>query len=93
MKRYTENLDAYNLYLQGRYFWHKWEPGATWKALDYFQQAIAKDPNYAPAYAGVAYSYQRLLSPMGSGGVAIPQGIDKMRAAACPSPSNAGTRD
>jgi tetratricopeptide (TPR) repeat protein len=82
MKRYTENLDAYNLYLQGRYFWHKWEPGATWKALDYFQQAIAKDPNYAPAYAGVAYSYQRLLSPMGSGGVAIPQGIDKMRAAA-----------
>lgn len=81
-KRYTENLEAYNLYLQGRYFWHKWEPAATWKALDYFQQAIAQDPNYAPAYAGVAYSYQRLLSAMGSGGVAIPQGSEKMRAAA-----------
>jgi len=81
-KRQTENLEAYNLYLKGRYFWDKWQPETTWKALDYFQQAIAKDPKYALAHAGVAYSYQRLLSAQGSGGVPIPDGSDKMRAAA-----------
>jgi serine/threonine-protein kinase len=80
--RYTENLEAYNLYLKGRYFWDKWRPETTWKALDYFQQAVAKDPNYAPAYVGIAYSYRRLLSFEGAGGVPLPDGNDRSRAAA-----------
>ena len=50
----TEDLEAYNLYLQGRFHLNKWRPEAARKGIDYFQQAIAKDPAYAPAYAGLA---------------------------------------
>ena len=57
IKRYTENLEAYNLYLQGQYFWNKRTEGGLEKGLDYFQQAIEKDPVYALAYVGLAYSY------------------------------------
>jgi tetratricopeptide (TPR) repeat protein len=56
-KRYTENAEAYQLYLRGRYFWNKRTPDAVKKGLDYFQQAIEKDPGYALAYSGVADSY------------------------------------
>jgi TolB-like protein/DNA-binding winged helix-turn-helix (wHTH) protein len=45
---------AYDLYLQGRYFWNKRTQEGFQRAADYFQQAIARDPNYAPAYAGLA---------------------------------------
>ena len=48
--------EAYDLYLKGLYFWNKRE-GSLPMAVDYFQQAVAKDPNYAPAYAGLANSY------------------------------------
>jgi TolB-like protein/DNA-binding winged helix-turn-helix (wHTH) protein/Tfp pilus assembly protein PilF len=51
------NPDAYEAYLKGRYFWNKRTPEAMTKAIDYFKQAIEKDPNYAPAYAGLADSY------------------------------------
>lgn len=57
VKHYTENLEAYNLYLQGRYFWNKRTEEGLKKGLDYFQQAIEKDPNYALAYIGLADSY------------------------------------
>ncbi len=53
----TEDLEAYNLYLQGRFHLNKWRPEAARKGIDYFQQAIAKDPAYAPAYAGMADCY------------------------------------
>ncbi|MEJ7710243.1 MAG: tetratricopeptide repeat protein [Pyrinomonadaceae bacterium] len=56
-KRYTENTEAYQLYLKGRYFWNKRTGADIRKGIDYFEQAIAKDPNYALAYAGLAYSY------------------------------------
>jgi serine/threonine-protein kinase len=56
-KRYTENAEAYQLYLKGRYFWNKWNPDAAQKAIEYFQQAIDKDPGYALAYAGLADTY------------------------------------
>jgi len=57
VRRYTENLEAHNLYLMGRYFWNKrYEVGLN-KGIEYFQQAIDKDPNYALAYAGIADSY------------------------------------
>jgi TolB-like protein/DNA-binding winged helix-turn-helix (wHTH) protein/Flp pilus assembly protein TadD len=49
--------EAYELYLQGRYFWNKRDPAGFTKAVDYFQQAIAKEPTYAAAYAGLADSY------------------------------------
>ena len=62
VKRYTENLEAYNLYLQGQYFWNKRTEAGLKKGLDYFQQAIEKDPAYALAYVGLANSYAVLAS-------------------------------
>ena len=53
----TGNWEAYNLYLKGRYYWEKFTDDDMRKAVDYFQQAIAKDPNYALAYAGLADAY------------------------------------
>jgi len=53
-KRYTENREAWQLYLQGRYYWNKRSEEGYQKAIAYFEQAIAKDPNYALAYAGLA---------------------------------------
>src|SRR5216117_468440 len=56
----TANTEAYELYLKGRFFWNK-RTGADLKhAIEYFNQAIAKDPNYALAYAGLADSYTLL---------------------------------
>jgi TolB-like protein/DNA-binding winged helix-turn-helix (wHTH) protein/Tfp pilus assembly protein PilF len=54
------NPEAYQLYLKGRYFWYKLKPEAMQKAIEYFQQALEKDPAYAPAYAGLADSYNTL---------------------------------
>jgi eukaryotic-like serine/threonine-protein kinase len=56
-KRDTENPEAYRLYLQGRYYWNQRTDEGVKKGLQYFQQAIEKDPAYALAYAGVADSY------------------------------------
>jgi len=56
----TENWEAYNLYLKGRYYWEKFTDDDMRKAVDYFQQAIAKDPNYALAYAGLADAFHEL---------------------------------
>src|SRR5215469_6782281 len=53
----AENSEAYQLYLKGRYFWNKRTPGDIQKAIDYFQQAIGKEPAYALAYAGLADCY------------------------------------
>ncbi|MEK6336513.1 MAG: winged helix-turn-helix domain-containing protein [Acidobacteriota bacterium] len=56
-KRYTDNTEAYQLYLKGRFFWNKFDEDGLNKAIDYFKQAIAIDPNYALAYAGLSVSY------------------------------------
>ena len=56
-KRDTQNVEAYQLYLRGRYFWNKRTNEGVKQGLAYFQQAIEKDPQYALAYAGVADSY------------------------------------
>jgi len=61
----TENTQAYELYLKGRFFWNKRTGADLRKAIEYFNQAIAKDPNYALAYAGLADSYL-LLSAFGA---------------------------
>jgi TolB-like protein/DNA-binding winged helix-turn-helix (wHTH) protein/Flp pilus assembly protein TadD len=51
------NPEAYEDYLRGRYFWNKRSADGVRKAIDSFNQAIAKDPNYAPAYIGLADTY------------------------------------
>ena len=53
----TVNPEAYELYLKGRFFWNKRTGDDLRKSIDYLKQAIAKDPNYALAYAGLADSY------------------------------------
>ena len=56
-KRYTENSEAYQLYLKGRFYWNKRDREAYKKAIEFFNQAIEKDPNYALAFAGLADCY------------------------------------
>jgi serine/threonine-protein kinase len=53
----TENSEAYQLYLKGRYHTSKFTKEDFRKGLDYFQQALGKDPNYGLAYSGLAYYY------------------------------------
>src|SRR6266566_4986198 len=64
--RPTENTEAHQLYLRGRYFWNKRTGADFKKAIGYFNQAIDKDPNYALAYAGLADAYV-LLSAYAEG--------------------------
>lgn len=59
-KHYTDNIEAYHLYLKGRYHWNKYSQNGLKRALDFFQQAIELDPTYALAYAGMADCYYRL---------------------------------
>src|SRR6266542_1718150 len=59
-KRYTENNEAYESYLKGRYMWNKRTVDSLQKALVYFQQAIRLDPNYSLAYVGLADTYTLL---------------------------------
>jgi TolB-like protein/tetratricopeptide (TPR) repeat protein len=61
----TENPEAYQLYLQGRFFWNKRTAADLRKSIDCFNQAIAKDPNYALAYAGLAQTWSILSAHNG----------------------------
>lgn len=54
---FTANNEAYQLYMQGRYFWNKRTVDGVKKSLDCFQRAIQADPNYAIAYTGLADAY------------------------------------
>jgi len=56
-KQGTQNPEAYELYLKGRYSWNKRTPSDLAAAISYFNQAIAKDPGYALAYSGLADAY------------------------------------
>ena len=58
--RPTENMEAHELYLKGRFFWNKRTGDDLKKAIDYFDQAVAIDPRYALAYAGLADAYTLL---------------------------------
>ncbi len=67
-KRYTENPEAHQLYLKGRYLWNRRTAQTLQRAAAYFQQAIDKDPSYALAWAGLAdcyalYSFYGARSP------------------------------
>ena len=59
-KKATGDVDAYNMYLLGRFHANKWAEADVMKGIEYFQNAIAKDPAYAVAYAGLADAYELL---------------------------------
>ena len=59
-KRPTEDAEAYQLYLQGLFYWNKWTEADFKKAADYFTQAVQRDPRYALSYAGLADTYSLL---------------------------------
>jgi eukaryotic-like serine/threonine-protein kinase len=78
-RRYTEDAEAYQLFLRGRYYWNKRTPEWMRKGIDNFHLAIQKDPGYALAYAGLADCYALL----GSYGALSPQdAFQKTRSAA-----------
>ena len=57
-KKYTDNDEAYQLYLRGQYHLAKRSKDDIYKAIDYYEQSIKLDPNFALAYAGLSYAYQ-----------------------------------
>jgi TolB-like protein/Tfp pilus assembly protein PilF len=57
MRHYTENAEAYQLYLKGRFYWNKRTGETLQKSIEYFNQAIERDPTYALAFAGLADAY------------------------------------
>jgi TolB-like protein len=78
-ERPTENSQAHELYLKGMYFWNKRNAADLKKALDFFNQAIALDPNYALAWSGVAQVY--VLLPL-YGGDSPAEALPKAKEAA-----------
>ena len=78
-KSYTANPEAYQLYLKGRFYWNKRASDSLKRAVEFYKQAIEKDPSYALAYSGLAETYV-LFSPYS---VALPQeSFPQARAAA-----------
>jgi DNA-binding winged helix-turn-helix (wHTH) protein/tetratricopeptide (TPR) repeat protein len=72
-KRYTDNTEAYNLYLRGRFFWNKYSKEWVLKAIEAFQQAIEIDSQYALAYCGLADAYFRLSNLYMAPGEVLPK--------------------
>jgi len=75
------NPNAYDAYVRGRFFWNKRSEQAYRKAIEYFDQAIAADPNYAPAYSGLADAYA-LLGSNPTAAVTRKEAMENARAAA-----------
>ena len=75
------NAEAHEAYLKGRFFWNKRTGDDLKKAVEYFSQAIAKDPSYAEAYSGLADSYA-LMGDWEYGVLAPKEAFPKARAAA-----------
>ncbi|HXO60259.1 MAG TPA: winged helix-turn-helix domain-containing protein [Candidatus Acidoferrales bacterium] len=78
-KRYTENFEAWQTYLRGRYYWNRRFPEDLKRGITYFEQAIDADPGNALAYAGLADSY---FVRAVSGNVSMNEGMFKAKAAA-----------
>jgi tetratricopeptide (TPR) repeat protein len=64
-RRYTDNAEVYQLYLQGLYLFNKKTEAAVYQAADYFEQAVKKDSHYAPAYPALANCYLMLSAKEG----------------------------
>jgi serine/threonine-protein kinase len=65
-EKHTANLEAYDLYLKGKYYWNKYSYEGTNKAIECFEKAIKKDPDYALAYATLSSVYVFQSTPLGS---------------------------
>ena len=78
-KRHTDDVEAYQLYVRGRYHLTQLTDDGFWKALDYFRRAVAKDPDYALAHAGIAEAYFNLS---GFNAIRPAEGFPKARQAA-----------
>jgi len=61
-RKYARSSAAYDAYLKGRFFWHKMTPDATQRSIANFNEALAIDPDFAPAYAGLADCYAQMGS-------------------------------
>jgi TolB-like protein/Tfp pilus assembly protein PilF len=81
-RRYTENTEAYQLYLQGRYQWNRRSDEGLKKGIEYFKQAIDLDPSYGLAYAGLADCYNLLGVPDVAGTLAPREAFPKAKVAA-----------
>jgi tetratricopeptide (TPR) repeat protein len=93
-RRHTENVEAYELYLRGRHCWYRWNiRGMTQKAMGYFEAALAKDPEYALAYHGLADGYSApLLYAFVPPSLALPKAIAAATRAVELAPELAETR-
>ncbi len=80
LKRYTDNTEAYQLYLLGRFHYGKWTAGGWKRAIEYFERAIENEPNYAPAFAGLASSFFHLWWAFGT--LSPAQSVPRAQAAA-----------
>jgi TolB-like protein/DNA-binding winged helix-turn-helix (wHTH) protein/Flp pilus assembly protein TadD len=78
-KRYTDDFEAYKLYVRGRYYWNKRDVPDLQRGLSYFQQAIDRDPTYALAYAGLADAY---FVECAAGAIPARDGFPKAKGAA-----------
>ncbi|HTK82086.1 MAG TPA: protein kinase [Bacteroidota bacterium] len=79
VKRPTENTEAYQFYLKGRFYWNKRKADDLWRSVKYYQMAIDADPNYALAQAGLASTY--VILPEYTG-VPLKEMLPKIEAAA-----------
>ena len=79
LKRYTDDTEAYELFLKGRYHHYKYSAEGWRRAIEFFEKAIEKEPNYAPAYAGMNTSWGFLWF---MGFLPAEQAVPQMRAAA-----------
>ncbi len=79
LKRYTDDAEAYELFLKGRYHYYKYSAEGWRRAIEFFEKAIEKEPNYAPAYAGMNSSWGFLWF---LGFLPAEQAVPQMKAAA-----------
>ena len=79
LKRYTDDAEAYELFLKGRYYYYKYSAEGWRRAIEFFEKAIEKEPNYAPAYAGMNSSWGFLWF---LGFLPAEQAVPQMKAAA-----------
>ncbi|HEY8225531.1 MAG TPA: protein kinase [Pyrinomonadaceae bacterium] len=81
-KHYTESNEAYQLYMKGRFYWNKRTAYALHKSVEYYEQAIQRDPSFALAYAGLADTYSLLGGPEAGGDMPPIEALPKAKAAA-----------
>ena len=81
-KNYTQSNEAYQLYMKGRFYWNMRTPQGLHKSVEFFDQAIQKDPTFALAYTGLADAYALLGGPEAGGDMAPSETLPKAKAAA-----------